>query len=251
MAKELMLHAGGKLIERELLGKIPTPNPEGIWHPIPHATLLDLVEKTIIDNGLEINFMQTGVAKDGARFFALMRIREDNPDYAMTVGLRNSHDKVFPAGLVVGTNVFICDNLAFSGEIAIARKHTVHIMDDLPGLVVGAVGKIAIAKHAQDERIAAYREFYLDDYDAHDMIIKAVDYKVIPNQAIPAVLKEWREPTYKDFQDRTAWSLFNAFTQVGKRFPVTDLPKRTIKLYGMFDHICGKVIDITPTDVIE
>jgi len=33
------------------------------------------------------------------------------------VGLRNSHDKTFPAGLVAGTRVFICANLSFSGLI--------------------------------------------------------------------------------------------------------------------------------------
>jgi hypothetical protein len=32
------------------------------------------------------------------------------------LGLRNSHDKRFPAGLVGGSAVFVCDNLAFSGE---------------------------------------------------------------------------------------------------------------------------------------
>jgi hypothetical protein len=29
--------------------------------------------------------------------------------------------------------VFVCDNLAFSGEIKIARKHTRFIVRDLPG----------------------------------------------------------------------------------------------------------------------
>ncbi len=247
MARDLMLHAGGKFVEREELMEVKTPEPMGIWRPIPHETLFDLIEKTVIDNGLKIAQTQMGLAKEGKRFFALLRMQEMvKADYALTIGIRNSHDKSFPAGLVVGSNVFVCDNLCFSGEIAIARKHTLHIMDDLPGLVVGAVGKISIAQKVQDIRIASYRQYYIDDYDAHDIVIRATDYGVIPNQAIPQVLSEWRNPTYADFKERTAWSLFNAFTQVAKRFPVADLARRTVKLHGMFDQFTKPEIDITP-----
>lgn len=235
----LMLHAGGKAVDYKELELVKTPDGSGIWQPIPHKTLFDLVSQTALDSGLMIENTQMGIAKEGARFFALMDIKSDLTGYNLTIGLRNSHDKVFSAGLVVGSHVFVCDNLAFSGEIQIARKHTVHIMDDLPGLVVGAVGKIAIAKESQEKRIELYRGFAIDDYDAHDLIIRAVDYGVIPNQAIPAILKEWREPSFPDFADRTAWSLFNAFTWVGKRFPVVELAKRTVKLHGMFDMLTG------------
>lgn len=235
----LMLHSGGKAIERETLEMVETPVGSGRWQPIPHYTLFNLVDQTILQNGLQIENVQMGIAKDGARFFALMDISSDMTGYRLTIGLRNSHDKMFPAGMVVGSRVFVCDNLAFSGEISIARKHTIHIMDDLPGLVVGAVGKIAIAKQSQDKRIELYKEYFIDDYDVHDMVIKSVDYGIIPNQAIPAVLKEWREPSFEDFKSRTAWSLFNAFTFIGKRFPVSELAKRTVKLHGLFDIFTG------------
>lgn len=39
------------------------------------------------------------------------------------LGLRNSPDKMFPAGIVAGASVFVCDNLSFSGVINLARKH--------------------------------------------------------------------------------------------------------------------------------
>jgi hypothetical protein len=32
-------------------------------------------------------------------------------EWSWAVGIRNSHDKTFPAGLVAGTKVFCCDNL--------------------------------------------------------------------------------------------------------------------------------------------
>jgi len=62
--------------------------------------------------------------------------------HGWAVGLRNSHDKTFPAGLVAGTRVFVCDILAFSGLIQIRRKHTRFAARDLRQLTARAVGQI-------------------------------------------------------------------------------------------------------------
>jgi len=58
---------------------------------------------------------------------------ESAADFALVVGLRNSHDKSFPAGLVIGASVLVCDNLSFSGEVRLARKHTYPIIATLRG----------------------------------------------------------------------------------------------------------------------
>jgi len=59
---------------------------------------------------------------------------QETSDYAWIVGLRNSHDKTYPAGLVAGSKVFVCDNLCFSGEVRLSRKHTRHAVRDLKHL---------------------------------------------------------------------------------------------------------------------
>jgi hypothetical protein len=73
------------------------------------------------------------------------------------------------------------------------------------------------------------------DKSAHDLIVRAVDLGGATNRMIPGVLKEWREPSHQEFSDRTAWSLFNAFTEVLKG-NLPDLPKRTEVLHGLFDQ---------------
>jgi hypothetical protein len=37
--------------------------------------------------------------------------------------------------------------------------------------------------------------------------------RVCPNKLILRVLHEWREPRHGAFQQRNAWSLFNAFAE--------------------------------------
>jgi hypothetical protein len=95
--------------------------------------------------------------------------------------------------------VFVCDNLAFSGEIKIARKHTRFVVRDLPGLVSGAVGQLSDRWHARAQRIDAYRRHELTDVQAHDLIVRALDNRAITITQVPAILKEWRVPRHPEF----------------------------------------------------
>lgn len=53
------------------------------------------------------------------------------------VGLRNSNRMRFPAGFLLGEAPFICDNLAFCGEMVAMRKHTKNIRKDLKEQITG------------------------------------------------------------------------------------------------------------------
>ncbi len=178
---------------------------------------------------------------DGARYFGLMEIhsRKSSEDYCWVLGLRNSHDKTFPAGIVAGASVFVCDNLSFLGEVNFSRQHTVHINRDLPQLVEPSIGQLMSRWHHQDRRIEAYKESDIDDADAHDLIIRACNVGVCSNRLIPAVLHEWREPRHKAFEERDLWSLFNSFTEALKDGNLAELPKRTEALRGLLDVAVG------------
>jgi hypothetical protein len=169
--------------------------------------------------------------------------RSKQEDFAYVVGLRNSHDKSYPAGLVVGSRVLVCDNLAFSGEIQISRKHTTNILRDLQALTCKAVGFLAARWMDQERRIDGYKHYEVNDAGAHDLIIRALDARVVTTTQVPRVLKEWREVRHPEFfgpyVERSAWTLFNAFTEVLKECSPFALPTRTQALHGLFDHQTG------------
>jgi hypothetical protein len=62
---------------------------------------------------------------------------------------------------------------------------------------------------------------------------------VCANSYIPDVLREWREPKHKEFEERTVWSLFNSFTEALKQSNLAELPKRTQALHGLLDAYVG------------
>jgi hypothetical protein len=47
------------------------------------------------------------------------------------------------------------------------------------------------------------------------------------------------QPRHEEFKPRTAWSLFNCFTEVLKETSFFALPPRTVALNGLLDQYCG------------
>lgn len=237
----LMLHAGAHTCTEDEVRAAVTPAPTLTHFPIPHGRLMDVVKDHIEGQGWHVAQAEYGLFNEGARMFAVWALQNglEAEDYQLALGLRNSHDKAFSASMALGSKVFVCDNLAFSSEIVVARKHTRFILRDLDRLVATAVGKIHDARISQDQRIAAYKARELTDPEAHDLLIRAVDARAIPNSYIPKVLEEYREPSFEDFEPRTAWSLFNAFTQVYKGQSPRDLVARTTRLHGLMDLASG------------
>lgn len=243
--KKLCLHAGGIEVSREQLAEVATPERTMTWTPVAHNVLLGRVSESLGRAGWEIKTEQHAISHGGNRYFGLMDLTfpgmDESPDYGMTVGIRNSHDMKFPAGLCAGSHVFVCDNLAFSAEVKIARKHTRWILQDLPGLVQRAVGRLGDIRRGQDRRIACYKDCGLNDHQAHDVIIQALDSKVIGSTMIPDVLQQWRTPAHPEFRERNGWSLFNAFTEVMKGNVSLAVP-RTQKLHGLMDAVCNVAV---------
>jgi hypothetical protein len=241
MKSNLCLHAGASSVERAQLATIRTPERTSTWVPIPHDRLLNGITDNLEQDGLTITGQAHGLTRDGARYFGLLEVAYGPAadDFGMVIGIRNSHDKSFPAGLVVGASVFVCDNLSFSGEIKLARKHTVFINRDLPQLIRRALGQLETQRDKQERRFAGYKETELTHGQAHDLIVRAVDALILPVTRLPDVLKEWREPRHEEFRTggKTAWRLFNAFSECLKG-NLDYLPKRTQALHGLMDIAC-------------
>lgn len=237
----LCLHAGARSASRDQVAAVPTPARTASWVPIPHGRLLAGVQESLARAGLSVVSEAHGLTRDGGRYFGLLQVANGHTsdDFGIVVGLRNSHDKSFPAGLVLGARVFVCDNLSFSGEVKLARKHTAHVERDLPQLIDAAVGRLGDLRRSQEKRFLAYKDHELSDAAAHDLIVRSLDARVLPVTRLPGVLAEWRSPRHTEFREgRTAWRLFNAFTECLKG-NLGALPRRTQALHGLLDAACG------------
>jgi hypothetical protein len=247
----LMLHCGAQKIDRPKLVDAPTPPRTRTWVPVPHSRLLDLVEETLTGNQMQVVNEAHALSNDGHRYFGLMEVvnGQSADDYNLVVGLRNSHDQTFPAALAIGSGVFVCDNLAFSAQVTIARRHTRFIERDLPSVVQRAVGQLTEIRVQQDQRIEAYKNKRFSDAKAHDLVVRALDTRVITATRVPKVVQEWRRPSHEEFTEggRTCWRLFNAFTESLKGGNIQTLPRKTQALHGLLDSACGLSVKPAPS----
>ena len=257
----LMLHTGGQHVTLDDVIEATTPEATDTWYPISHESLIDRVHQEMGKAGLVIKHSAHGLWKDGLRYFGMMEITDgqDNNDYSLVMGLRNSHDKSFPAAIALGAGVFVCDNLSFSGEVKLARRHTKNIERDLPEVIQKAMGRFSNLRNSQEKRIEAYKNTPMNDKEAHDFIVRAFMDGVIGQQRVRPVVDQWHNPNHSDFEERTMWSLFNDFTEVLKPRPrkgnndnnnLLQLPAATQKLHLLADSQSGLILDIVKNEIL-
>src|SRR3954466_7315393 len=105
MTTNLVLHCGARHVERRAVEKAATPAASETWVPVPHHRLLEQVEATIISSGMTVVNQAHALWNDGLRYFGLMEVAngQAHEDYGLVIGLRNSHDKSFPAAIALGS----------------------------------------------------------------------------------------------------------------------------------------------------
>tara|TARA_Y100000401_G_C8299807_1_gene213397 strand:- start:33 stop:779 length:747 start_codon:yes stop_codon:yes gene_type:complete len=242
MTKKIDLSVcGTKQVDFSEVKSVETPEATESWRPIGHSFLVNRVQDQIQENGWEIVDTYHSLHRFGQRYFGLFHIKgteADNDDRGTILGLRNSHDKCFPAGLCMGNAPFVCSNLIFTNEVTLARRHTKNILNDLSQVIARTLGKMTETWASDEQRIEAYKEYELGNEQAHDLVIRAYQNGAISKAKIADVVEQWHTPEHDDFSERNMHSLYNGFTHVLKG-GVHALPNRSLALHGVLDSEVG------------
>jgi hypothetical protein len=227
----LLAHRGAQLIGRQDLRVLPTPAPTETHKPVPHATIVQALIESLGFRRFTVVEDQYAVTPDSMRMFGVLTINVEESGVRFVVGVRNSHDKSFSLGLTVGYRVFVCDNLAFTGDFTpITRKHTAHF-EPVEIIDVG-VGRMQRHFEPMKQQIDVWKHHTLPDDSARLLIYRAFieGGLAVPRRLAPAVHHAYFHPAHPDFEPRTAWSLSNAFTAAFKELPPVARFQGTAKL---------------------
>lgn len=232
----LLVHRGGWEASKADLASAPVPEPTESYHPVPYDRFVEEVKLHVPRFSLTVTSEAYALARDGAQMFGVLTCSNgDGPkDHGLAIGIRNSYDRTLSVGLVAGTRVFCCDNLAFSGEVRMQRKHTVNVFRDLPDLIYRMLSQVSSMKGRIEAEIEAMKELELRPADAHHLMVEAIRSNVLPASRLPKVIEAWEDPAHAEFLPRTAWSLFNAFTEVQKGAPPRAQMEGSLKLSSLF-----------------
>jgi hypothetical protein len=208
-------HKGAHLVQPEELALIKAPPPTDTWFPIAHSDVLGNVRNALIGAGYEIQRQQLSVAHDGHRFFGTLDLSTRiNDGSSLAVGIRNSTDKSFPIGWCCGQRVFVCDNLAFTSEIVIAKKHTRFGQERYLEALSNAVASLPSYQKSASAWAESLQHWELSRQEADSLILRSYELGLIGPRLLPDLIKGWRNPEHDEFRAPTGWSLWNAFTAV-------------------------------------
>lgn len=206
-----------KYVDRDALALVPTPKPTATWRPVPHIDVVNAVENTISNRGMSIESERFGLVRDQQKMFGVLTLtNRSNPEWTRCIGVRNSHDQSFAAGICCGVSVLVCSNLCFGGEFVIKRRHTSGI--DLASMVEETMDALADSYISFEERLLNLHDAPVTDDQARIFIVKAAEYGAIPSCDILAVFNEYLEPRHDVFRERSQWSLLNAFTEIAHKY---------------------------------
>jgi hypothetical protein len=103
-------------IGRPALAQIPVPTATATHKPVPHHEIVEALIETLGFRHIGVVGEEYAVSFDGMKMFGVIDLESQMEGCRFSIGLRNSHDKSFRLALTVGYRVFVCSNMAFSGD---------------------------------------------------------------------------------------------------------------------------------------
>lgn len=240
----LSAHKNTTLVTREQIAALPAVLGTDTFKPVPHIELIVSLERVLEQRGIAIaqdnqglRKEQFAIGKDGLRLFGTMDLTLNGiGGTCASLGLRTANNKTMALQMIAGVRVFVCDNMAFSGDtIMLKRRHTsgLNLMDEL----LAAMDKYERHYASLKNEVESLKTLELTENAAKIILHDVFAQQIMPVRFFPEVSAEYfaEEQRHEEFAPRTAWSLLNAFTEKAKAMPLTTRIKATQlvgKLFG-------------------
>jgi hypothetical protein len=215
----LVAHCGAHKVTRDELREFPVPEGTKTHQPISHHEVVEVLEEALTFRYLKVVREEYAVSADGMKVFGIMELNSEFKGCRFAIGMRNSNDKSMRLALTVGYRVFVCDNMAFSGDFTpLSHKHTNNFQ--LQDAISIAVDRIHRSFAPLRKKVETMRDLELTEQQVKLLIYEAfMDRKVkgLPRQLMPMVHDHYFNPKQEAFFPRNLWSLSNAFTSAFKK----------------------------------
>ncbi len=238
-----LVYANSRLVSREQLKSLAPPAATPTWKPIAHYDLVLAIDRQLAVRDIRIVGEQFAVQREGLRLFGVLELEVPGPTpsehYRFAMGIRTANDRSEALSIVAGAKVFVCDNLALSGDlIALRRKHTIHF--DLSADISRAIDRYQAHLLVFNRQLDRLAERELRDAAAKILLFDAFHAGVVPLRFFPTVSQAYFAPTPEmtDVSPRTEWSLHNAFTRAIKQMAPAPAFQATTRL-GKFFGLCA------------
>ena len=221
---------------RAELARIPVPSATATHKPVPHHEIVEALVETLGFRHIGVVEEEYAVSNDGMKMFGVLDLETQMEGCRFSIGLRNSHDKSFRLALTVGYRVFVCSNMAFSGDFTpVLAKHSKSF--SLVDAISVGVDRMQRNFEPMRKQVEVWRQTELSDVSAKMIIYEAfIESELeVPKHLARRVHDHYFDPKYDEFRPRTMWSLSNAFTSAFKELEPVPQFRATAKLGEYLD----------------
>ncbi len=234
------------LVTREQIASLPPVQGTETFKPVPHIELIVSLEQVLNSRGIQIAENNQGmkkeqfaIGKDGYRLFGTLDLTLNGiGGTCASLGLRTANNKTMALQMIAGLRVFVCDNMAFSGDtIMLKRRHTSGL--DLMPELFRAMDKYEQHYRNLKNEVDMLKTYELTEQSAKIILHDVFAQQIMPVRFLPEVSGEYfaTEQRHEEFAPRTAWSLLNAFTEKAKAMPLTTRIKATQLVGKLFGNL--------------
>ena len=215
---------------KDFLFNVPLPMKTDSYSPVSHKNIIEATYEQLDKHNLVVNNEFFNIDKEGRKLIGGLDITHpDAPYLGMRLAFRNSYDKSMSVAFAAGAVTWICSNGMVTGEIQYMRKHTGTVVDELNSKIITTINQLDVHFQKMLKHAGLLQEITLTKEQYAELIgrLYIIDKIIIPTQ-LSIISKEIDQPTFKDFEDLNAWSLYNHVTYALKNsHPTTYLDQHT------------------------
>jgi len=242
MFNQLTLHKGAKVATMEDLMAVTPPKHTETYCPVPYGDFVGTVRELLPRFDMKEIGSQFALSPDNQKMFGILKCETNLGDTegCLAIGLRSSYNTTLAPALIAGRNLFICDNLAFSGEIQGSRKQTQNVFRDLENMVWTTLREVERRFGQMLIQDRKMKEIEVNTRLKDHILMESVRKRAIGLKKVLHVDREFRrdDPKLNEaFGPWSAWRLFNAFTEVYKTRNPWQVAEESTRLRHVFTDV--------------
>jgi Domain of unknown function (DUF932) len=179
-----------------------------------------------------INIVKEQFAVQKAKLFGVLDTDyQVNEEGCAAIGIRTANDKSLALQLAIGFRIFVCDNMAFSGDlIALRRKHRGNL--DLHKEFAEGIGRYVREYPKLQDNITWWKEWTVSKERGKQRIYDIFRQKLVPIRLFHPAVHDWEAA-----EDKTMWRLHNCMTAHIKTLRPAPAFTATLKLSRFFERV--------------
>lgn len=241
----LIVHADTKRVSEAQVLAVPAGEYTDTFHPMAHSEVINALQTACNNHDIKILNREYSMNEKQTKMFGVWNLNLGNGDMGYSLGLRNAIDKTMAVGVCSGTYVFVCDNLALSGDFIAFRRHTKGLItEELNKIADNALSGAVVEMEKLHNWHKNLHEIWVPKHDRKGLVYDMIDRGVISGGKFDAYHKALEE----EKQIRRGKALDGTTTLFAMHGAVTRLLRgenllRVSKCTGELHKVCDDYIE--------